>query len=228
MIITIDGPAGSGKSTLSVSLAKELGFFCLNGGYLYRGLAYVLKTFYGYTNEMLQDPRLDDVHAIIESGQFRYDYQEGLVYVFFGDDDITQFLKKVENGKAAAIVAQNGLVRKILQQYERKIVQNKDAVVEGRAYGSTTFFDADIKLYVTASLDVRAQRAVADQARRGVVLTPKEALEHIVARDEVDMNRKHDPLIIPQGAVILDTSTLNQQQVLQEAMNLVHKVISKK
>lgn len=227
MIITIDGPSGSGKSTLSVKLAKYLGFFCLNGGYLYRAMAYILKTFYGYTDQMLHHPKIEDVQAIIDSGQFRYDYVEGIAHVFFGDDDISQFLKKVENGKAAAIIAQNGHVRKIMQQYERKIVQDRDAIVEGRACGSTTFFDADLKLYVTASLDIRAKRAVVDQAARGNVLTEAQALEHIVARDNADMNRKHDPLIIPQGAVILDTSTITQEQVLEEAVNLVRNVMKK-
>lgn len=227
MIITIDGPSGSGKSTLSVNLAKHLGFFCLNGGYLYRGLAYILKTFYGYSDELLQHLKMDDVRAIIESGQFRYDYIAGIAHVFFGDDDITQFLKKVENGKAAAIIAQNGHVRKMMQQYERKIVRDKDAVVEGRAYGSTTFSDADLKLYITASLDIRAKRAVTDQAVRGNILTEAQALEHIIARDNADMNRKHDPLIIPQGAVVLDTSISSSQQVLEEAINLVRKAMKR-
>jgi len=227
MIITIDGPSGSGKSTLSVKLAKYLGFFCLNGGYLYRAIAYILKTYYGYTDEMLSNPQIADVQAIFDSGQFRYDYIEGVALIFWGHDDITKFLKKVENGKAAAIIAQNGDVRKVVQQYERNIVQGKDAVVEGRACGSTTFFDADLKLYVTASLEVRAKRAVIDQAARGNVLTEAQALEHIVARDNADMNRKHDPLVIPQGAVILDTSIITQDQVLQEAVNLVRKAMKK-
>lgn len=227
MIVTIDGPSGSGKSTLSVMLANHFGFFCLNGGYLYRAVAYILKTFYGYTNEMLKHPNLDDLQAIINKDQFRYDYIKGASYLFFENDDITKFLKKIENGKAAAIIAQNSDVRKIMQQYERNIVENKDAVVEGRAYGSKTFFDADLKLYVTASLDVRAKRAVIDQAVRGNVLTIAQALEHIVARDDADMKRKHDPLIIPEGAIVLDTSAVTQKQVLDQAINLVWRKMQK-
>lgn len=228
MIITIDGPAGSGKSTLSIALAKKLNFFCLNGGYLYRGLAYVLKTFYKYSDEKLQNPNLQDVHIVFDSGLFRYDYLDGFTLLFFQNHDITPLLKKVEIGKAAAIIAQNEAVRKIIRGYERAIVQGRDAVVEGRAYGSSTFFDADVKLYVTASLDVRAQRAIEDQAYRGNTLTPTQALDHIVSRDAVDMNRKHDPLIIPIGAILLDTSNLSQQEVVDKAVGFINEEIKKK
>lgn len=225
MIITIDGPAGSGKSTLSINLAKHLGFFCLNSGYLYRGLAYVLKTYYSYSDEMLSNPVDQDVQACLQENSLRYEYKNGLVYIFWGDVAITQFLKQVVIGQAAAIIAQNDQVRKIIQRYEHNLVANKDAVIEGRSGGSANFSHAQLKLFITASVQVRAQRMVHDQGMLKHKITIKQALELVLNRDQKDMERKHDPLVIPKDAIIIDTSELTQKQVLDKIIDMVQKII---
>ena len=226
MIITIDGPAGGGKSTLSVLLAKELSFFCLNTGYLYRGLAYVLTTFYGYSNEKLQNPDVVDIQACMQSGNFRYDYIDGLSHVFF-TDDITQFLKKIEIGQAAVILAQSDHVRQAIQNYERALVKDKDAIVEGRSCGSVVFPQAQVKFFVTADVQVRALRMVQDQKKRGNQITLEKALELVVLRDQIDEHRKWDPLVVPQGAIILDTTDLTPKQMLDKAVEVVRHAMKK-
>ena len=225
MIVTIDGPSGSGKSTLSVLLAKELCFFCLNSGYLYRGVAYVLKTFYSYKDEMFYNPNLVDINVCFDSGKLRYDYIEGLSHVFWGNDDITQFLKQVEITKAASVLAQCDGVRKVIVKYEHFLIKDKDVVIEGRACGSVQFPNADVKFYITASSDIRANREMMDLVKRGSKITKEQVLSNIIARDKLDKERQSDPLIIPTGAIILDTSNLNQSQMLEKAINIVRKIM---
>lgn len=227
MIITIDGPAGAGKSTLSIELAKKLNFFCLNSGYIYRAVAYVLQHYFNYTEEKLYSIVRADLEECIHKDRLRYTYKEGIVELFWNNINITFFLKESSVGQAAAIVGQNKNVRELIYKYKHQLVADKDAVVEGRVTGSIIFPQADLKLYVTASEDVRAQRFVRDQAKRGVTYTQQEALSLIHERDIKDMTRGQGTLIIPQDAVIIDTSELSQGQALQKALDLVHDRMNK-
>ncbi|MBP9764999.1 (d)CMP kinase [Candidatus Babeliales bacterium] len=224
MIITIDGPSGSGKTTLAVMLAKHLNFFCLNSGYLYRGLAYILRDFYNYDFAKIQNPDLHDIQAIFDSGNFVYVYEQGLIKVFW-IDNITLFLKDPEISKMAAMLAQHDGARGILRIYERLLVQDKDTVVEGRACGSVIYPQAEVKLYVDATPELRAHRFQRDQLKRGRILTHDEALQQIRHRDEMDMKRPMEPLVIPQGAIVLDSAQLSVEELFQSALNAIKHVL---
>lgn len=227
MIITIDGPSGSGKSTLALALSNHLNFFCLNSGYLYRGLAYVLKNFYAYDEIMLANPLLQDVQACFESGVFEYRYESGLAKIYW-IDEITQFLKDPEMAKGAVLLAQSDIARSAIKQFQQSLIKNNDVVVEGRSCGSTMFPDAQVKFYLDAEPNVRAMRFVKDQEKRGNHFSFDNALDVIKSRDLMDRQRLIDPLIIPQGAFILSSSVDNQDQVLHKALNLVKEVMHKK
>lgn len=220
MLITLDGPGGSGKTTLALMIAKHLNFFCLNSGYLYRGLAYVLKTVYGYNDTTIQSVAVDDVEAIFNSPHFRYVYESGVVSMYW-DVNITSFLKDVEISKLAAIIAKQEGVRNILRRYEKSLVQGIDAVIEGRACGSVVYPHADIKFYVTASQDVRAARLQQDQLKRGKNISISQALHQVQVRDEMDMNRLIEPLICPEGAIVLDSSVATVQELLKIALHAI-------
>lgn len=219
MIITIDGPAGSGKSTLAAALAQHLHLFYLNSGYLYRGIAYVLITFYGYDEKELGDPNLNIIQDCIKSGDFRYEYKQGEAKVYFKDQEITKFLKDIDVSRAASLLGKNREVRNIIRKYKRALAeQNQNFVAEGRVSGSVVFPHADVKFYVTASEHVRAQRVQKLQKKRGDDLSLEEVLAQVAARDYSDMTRIHDPLIKPEDAIELDTSHLSKEQALQEAL----------
>lgn len=224
MIITIDGPSGSGKTTLALKIATHLHFFCMNSGYLYRGVAYVLKTYYGYDMISIATPDAAQITAILGSGNFRYEYDQGLTKVFW-IDDITQFLKDPDISRMAAAMARDDRARHIIRQYEQSLVDDKDAVVEGRSCGSVSYPHADIKFYVDASPKLRASRLQRDQLMRGKILNINEALTQITMRDSMDQDRLVEPLMIPAGAIILDSTESTADELFKKALGEIEKVI---
>ncbi|MBM17437.1 MAG: hypothetical protein CL947_00015 [Epsilonproteobacteria bacterium] len=227
MIITIDGPSGSGKSTLAILLAKHLNFFCLNSGYLYRGVAYVLKQYYGYDDTSFEAVDVADVTSLLQSGVFRYEYESGLATIYFKDVNITQFLKNIDITTCAAKLGKQQEIRQAIRVYKRQLASNKNIVIEGRVTGSVVFPNAEVKLYVVASDDIRAERFMQLQAQRGITVTQQEALDLLKKRDETDKNRIIDPLVVPEGAVIIDTSQLSKEQAVQKALDVVKVAIEK-
>jgi cytidylate kinase len=222
MIITIDGPSGSGKTTLALNIAKELHFFCMNTGYLYRSVAYILKNFYGYDFDKMQNLNIDDVHAILASNNFRYEYEYGVIRLYWVDD-ITMFLKDIKNSNLAAILAQHHGARSAIKLYEKKLVSSRDSVVEGRACGSTMYPQAEIKFYLDAPVGIRAHRLQNDEIKRGTKLLLHQAIEQIEKRDLIDKNRDVDPLQIPQEAIILDSSKYTSDELLEYALICIKK-----
>lgn len=227
MIITIDGPSGAGKSTLALKIAKYLHFSYLNTGYFYRSLAYVLKNFYGYDQRRMQSPDIVDLQAIFSSDNLKYEYQNGLAKMFW-IDEITLFLKDPEISHLAAFLGQNDTVRAFVHQAERAFVQGHDSVVEGRACGSVIFPQAEVKFFLTASVQVRAERLQKDQAKRGNILSLAEALDHINMRDKMDLSRPMEPLIKPVGAIELDSTQTNADELLKICLKVIKNAIENK
>lgn len=221
MIITIDGPSGSGKTTLALSVARALHFFCMNSGYLYRGLGYILINYYQYDDVKFERINIADVQAIFESGQFRYEYDGYNTKIFWADHDITMFLKSPRISHVAGILGSHLQARSIIRQYEQALVLTRDSVVEGRACGSVIYPQAEIKFYVNADQQVRAHRLVQDQRKRGVVLAQDEALRQIQERDMLDQSRKIEPLMIPNGAIVLDSTDTTADQLEQKALEKI-------
>lgn len=226
MIITIDGPSGSGKSTLALKIAKHLNFSYLNSGYLYRGLTYVLKNFYGYDERKLEKPNEQDIVAIFTSGNFVYEYQEGLAKIYW-IDDITFQLKDSEISRLSAYLARDPFAREQIHIFERNMIANHDAVIEGRACGSVLFPQAEVKFFLTATDQIRASRLQKDQMKRGHLMTAQEALDHILLRDKMDKERSIDPLVKPMDAIELDSSNVGPDELLQQALEYIKKALKK-
>ena len=152
MIITIDGPTASGKSTLGRMLAKELGHYYLYSGLMFRALAYVLKNQYGYTNEQFEQPRIEDIDSVLAPKRFVYTYDDQhKERIFFDGVDITPHLKAGGIDQLASVVSRNSAVRDRLTQLQRSIAESADVIVDGRDSGSVVFPYADYKFYVTAA-----------------------------------------------------------------------------
>lgn len=225
MIITIDGPAASGKSTISRKLAQELNYFYLCSGLLYRALAYILINHRNYSIDTLDNPSPEDIEYCLDALRFSYrcDSKKN-AFIYFADQDITPYLKEKIMDTLTSIISSNTAVREAITKMQKYIVShNNNIVVEGRDVGSHVFPQADFKFFITAAVEIRAERWRKDQEKYGNHLTLAQAIAAISDRDEKDKNRIIAPLIIPENAIIIDTSNLTIQQALELMKNHIKK-----
>lgn len=206
LIIAIDGPAASGKGSLSKNLAKHLNFDFLDTGALYRRIA--LKT-------LEKDIKSDDIPAIIVISK---ELNTSLDKKY---DDLA--LRNDKVGSIASIVAQIPEVRQELIDFQRNFAKNasKGAVLDGRDIGTVICPDADIKLYVTASVEKRAERRYKELQSRGISVTNPQVLAEMQERDKRDGVRLSEHLTPDNNAVIIDTSNMTPQEVFDEALRII-------
>jgi cytidylate kinase len=222
MIITIDGPSASGKSTVGRELAKQLHFYYVYSGLLYRALAYLLINKRAYKHEQLKSPTQEDITQLLDPKKFvyRYDDQER-ERIFFENQDITPFLKDSFIDQAASIVSTNEHVRSALRGVQHLIARSYDLVVDGRDAGSIVFPQAEYKFFLTASPEVRAERWRLQQLKLGEQFSEQEARIRIGERDKRDKTRDIAPLIIPQDAIVVDNSSLTIKETVDKMLELL-------
>lgn len=219
MIITIDGPVASGKSTIGKLLAQKMGAYYLYTGLLYRALAYLLMHHDGYTLTTIGNPDLMKVQRLLEPHRFiyQYDAQTG-ERIFFDGHDITALMKDALIDQAASIMSAHPLVRKALNVLQRAIADKRRIVIDGRDAGSVVFAHASYKFFLTADEKERARRWQAQQTNKGLTVSLDQALHEIHSRDQRDAQRTHAPLIIPHGAQVIDTTGMSVHDVVQKMM----------
>jgi cytidylate kinase len=215
MIITIDGPAVSGKSTVAKLLARSLHVYYVNTGLLYRALAYALLLDKQYTRDRLHNPDHQDVQDCLHPDVLVYDYNNTYASIIYKKDDITFRCKDADISEASSLVAADKFVRECMVAYQRNIAHEKSVVVEGRDTGSNVFPHADIKFYLTASIGVRAQRLINFEAHKGNELSRDDAQRLLQKRDHRDMTRLHAPLLKPEGAIEIDASSMSAIEVVE-------------
>lgn len=222
MIITIDGPSASGKSSLARNIAKTLNVFYLNTGLLYRALGYILIKNFNYSKQNLVDPKQKDLEEIVDIQKLKY-FIDGDSHIIFDNIDISNFLHLSEVSEYASIVSSNLRVRKILFDYQKQFVKHKNLVADGRDCGSVVFPEADIKIFLTASIEVRTQRWQKYLEFQGQYLPLEECKKMVIERDERDQKRVASSLVIPKDATVIDNSDLSQEQTLQKALDIVRQ-----
>jgi cytidylate kinase len=221
MIITIDGPTASGKSTLARAVAQKLGFYYVYSGLLFRALAYILMRDKGYTLASIAHPHAADVDYALDPAFFSYSYSDGKEHILFHEENITSLLKTNDIDAAASIISTDPSVRQCILEVQRAVAREHSVVADGRDAGSVVFPHAEYKFFVTASLSERARRWILDQAKQGRTFTPEQAQEQLEERDHRDSTRVHAPLIIPAGAQIIDTTTLSKDEALAAIINQI-------
>ena len=222
MIITIDGPAASGKGVTARKIAQQLNFFYLNTGFLYRAVAYLLLHEYGYTEQQLHAVKEHDVHACVTQLQYTYSSTEQ-EKVSANGVDLTPYLKKKDIDVAASFIAAQLVVRTAVVALEHALAQKENIVVDGRDSGSTVFPQAEHKFFLTASLEVRVQRWQKDQQSKGKVFSFSDAQKILEERDARDSERAVAPLVTPEGATVIDNSLLTIEQTVQVILNKIEQ-----
>lgn len=204
MIIALDGPAGSGKSTIAKELAKDLNIEYLDTGAMYRAM-----TLHLLTNNVDLSSDLE-VARSIESITIDIEGKK----TFLNGEDVSSQIRGEDINKNISAVAALASVRDVLVKSQRLIGQSKDMILDGRDIGTVVFPDADFKFYVDASSDVRAQRRVAQNKRLGINESFETIKASIEKRDEMDRNRAIGPLKCAEDAIVIDTSNINLKQTI--------------
>ena len=204
-VIAIDGPAGAGKSTAARALARRLGFFLLDTGAIYRTVALAASR---------QGVAFSDGEAlgrIAETLAIRFD-EEGRV--FLGDEDVSKAIRTPEMSQGASTVSAHPPVRQALLGLQRKLAARGRCVVEGRDIGTVVLPWAPLKIFLTASPEVRARRRYDELVAKGQTVDLAATLQEILIRDERDSSRATAPLKQADDAVLLDTSDLDEASVV--------------
>lgn len=220
MIITIDGPSASGKSSVATILARDLHYLYLSSGTLYRALAHWLSTRHGYTAATITQVPIELVHEALE--QLVYTIApDGKAHVLCDGDDITPYLKDKRIDELTSIMSGQTAIRHEIVQWQHAIAQTHDIVAEGRDMGTVAFPHAQHKFFLIADHAVRAMRWHHDQAQRGNILSFAEACAAVQARDSRDEQRAVSPLRPAATAIVIDTTHLDLAAVVARIKALV-------
>ncbi|MFN3598655.1 MAG: (d)CMP kinase [Aquificaceae bacterium] len=209
MKITIDGPAGSGKSTVAKEISKKLGVPYLNTGLVYRAFAYV---------SILEN--LEEIFQVFEKPlEVKTDISS--TEIFYKGENISQGLISEMVGQKASQIAQLPTLRERINQFFRNLVGDKQVVAEGRDAGTHIFPEAELKVFLTASAEERARRRYNQLRMEGISANYEDILKAIVERDERDKNRPQYPFKPAENAVIIDTTELTVEEVVERVISLV-------
>ncbi len=209
MIITIDGPAASGKSTIAKLVAKKLNFLHFNSGSLFRGItAYLFYSEYNF-NLLNKATKFNDINLEIK-------YINNCQHVFVNGKDYYNNLRENQISILTPKVSENLDLRNIIDNCQKSFCSNNNVVVEGRDAGSYVFPNAEVKIYLDCDIKVRAKRRFDQIKDKNTNITLEEIEKQIHERDEFDKNKTIAPFKIPKDAIIVDSSTLNIDETIDE------------
>jgi cytidylate kinase len=219
-VVTIDGAAGTGKTSVAQELARRLGTDCLDTGAMYRAIA-VLSVDHGIAP--------DDGVALAQSIQvlgIRFDWNHEPASILLGDVDVTSRIRDLDVSGVVSIVAKQPEVRKVLVEQQRRIGEEHPLLVtEGRDQGSIVFPDAEVRFFLEAKMDERTKRRVKQLRESGKTVENSQVLQDISERDKIDSTRTDGPLICPEGAIVIDTSNKTMMEVVDSMEQSVRAVL---
>ena len=214
--IAIDGPAGAGKSSIAKALSKRLGYIYIDTGAMYRAVALF------FLENDVKEGTDSRIESLLEKLEISIKYEDGAQKVILNGEDVTGKLRLEEIGKLASKFSAIGSVREKLVALQRKLAQKENVVMDGRDIGTVVLPNADLKIYLSASSKVRAERRYLELLEKGHTdLDINEIEDEIIKRDEADMNREISPLKQADDAYYLDSSDMTLEEVVSKILSMV-------
>ena len=215
--IAIDGPAGAGKSTVAKEAARRLGFVYVDTGAMYRGIAlYLVRTGTDPENEEALRKALEEISVELA-------YQDGAQQVILNGENVTGLIRTEEVSHMASVSSAKAIVRAKLLALQRDMADRYNVLMDGRDIGTQILPDAQLKIYLTASTEARAQRRYLENQEKGIACTLEEIAKDIQERDERDMNREVSPLRQAEDAVLVDSSDMTAEEVIDHVIQLAQE-----
>ena len=218
MIIAIDGPAGTGKGTIADLLAKKLGYTYIDTGAMYRCITLKMLN----NNIPLND--IEKINELLESTSIEFMNISNKQHVFLDNEDVTEDIRTPRVNEAVSPTSAIVEIRKKLVEMQRKLGENQNVVMEGRDITTVVFPNADVKIYLTASPEIRAKRRYDEMIKKGISITYEDTLKSITERDNIDMNKPVGALKIADDAIVIDSSNLTIDEVYEK----IHEIILEK
>lgn len=216
MNIAIDGPAGAGKSTIAKRLAKKLGFIYVDTGAMYRAMAYY------FLQHNIDAKDENAIAAACPDVDVTITYENGEQQVLLNGENVNGVIRNEEVGNMASSTSVYPVVRKKLVELQRQLVKSADVIMDGRDIGTCVLPDAQVKIYLTASSATRAKRRYDELTEKGVSCDLAEIEKDIIDRDYRDMHRETSPLRQAEDAVLVDSSEMN----IDEVVDAIYQVYS--
>ena len=217
--VAVDGPAGSGKSTITKMVAEKLGFNYVDTGAMYRALTY------NFLSNDLKELEENKIKELLKELDFRVEYVGGVQYVYVNDVEVSDKIRTAEVSKYTSLFAKSPAVREFLIDTQRNLAHTNNIIMDGRDIASVVLPNADVKIFLTASVEERARRRVLDFERQGIENVDFEKVkEDIKARDWQDENRDIAPLVKVDSATLVDTTSMTIDEVVDKMTELVKAV----
>jgi CMP/dCMP kinase len=216
LIVAIDGPAGSGKSTSAKLVAQKLGYLYIDTGAMYRAVTFLSL------EKKLQDEK--DIADLAESADIELKFDKGFTEVIIDNSNITEQLRTFEvNSKVSEISKIEGVRKALVKKQRMFALKNNGIVMEGRDIGTVVFPDADVKIFLTATLSRRVQRRAREYEDNGIKIPVDNIKENLIQRDRIDSTRQISPLLKADDAVEIDTSSVTIEEQVELILNEVRK-----
>ncbi len=212
--IAIDGPAGAGKSTIAKKVAKELGFIYVDTGAMYRAMALF------FIRQNVKPEEKEKVETLCRQAKITICYKDGQQLVLLNGEDVTGLIRQEEVGNMASATSAIPQVRAQLLSQQQDLANSENVVMDGRDIGTVVLPDAQVKIYLTASAKVRAARRCLELIQRGEEADEAVIEAQIIERDQRDMNREISPLRQAQDAVLVDSSEMNIEEVVEKILEI--------
>ena len=215
MIVAIDGPAGSGKGTVTKIIAKKMGLINLDTGATYRCVALAAL------NHNLNVDNEDAIVRLLDDINIEFKKEDGLEKVFLNGEDVTTKIREKEVTQIVSQVSSIIPVRLHLVEVQRRMAKGKNVIMEGRDIGTYVFPAAEVKIYLDADVEERAKRRFKENQEKGIEMTYEEVIENIKKRDENDKNKPVGALKVADDAIIVDTTNRKIEDVVLEIENII-------